>query len=472
MLVPAVAVGRRAPLLPGGSWCRLGARLVTREAPGPTRLARPGRTAVSMCGALSKSSGAVLVRGDSAGDAARIRTRNAHRSVISDVDTVSLRLHRGYLVIQHARWPLDDAFLSLVWLRDHCRSRQCYNHTTFQRQTDIRRLISDAKPLHFNVDATGTTLEIIWQDGHQSEYSLQWLWENSYVGSRHRQLRQDRLWQRCLWDARSPLAPEDLTSVPREALMGGENGVRRLLKGFLTHGVALVSGVTPTVEATQEVVERVGVVQCTMFGGMWDFAADGEHADTAYSRDELQPHTDGTYYSEPPGVQVFHCLRHDGAGGETTLVDGFAGLQRLYDADPAAYRLLSTVPCAAEYRDPARGLHLVGDGPVIAHQHTDSEPAPRHLLRLRFNPYDRAPVRRGEPAQVEAFYRAYSRLTELLWAERQRRGLKLTPGTVLLIDNWRVLHGRAAFSGQRHMCGAYIARSDVMSRARAAGLLV
>ena len=59
--------------------------------------------------------------------------------------------------------------------------------------------------------------------------------------------------------------------------------------------------VEPSPAATRAVVERLGAVQHTMFGGVWEFSADGRHADTAYGRDELLPHTDGTYYSEPPG---------------------------------------------------------------------------------------------------------------------------------------------------------------------------
>ncbi|XP_043190259.1 trimethyllysine dioxygenase, mitochondrial-like [Amphibalanus amphitrite] len=396
--------------------------------------------------------------------------RRRHKNVITGPDAVALRLHRGHLVVQHPRWPVDDAFFSLAWLRDHCRCRHCYDDSTFQRKTDVRQLSSVGNPLQFNVNSTGTVLEIIWHDGHQSEYSMRWLWENSYVGARHREQRQSRLWQRCLWDGRRTSA-EDLTSVVYDSFMSTEEGVRRLMKGFLTHGAAVVTGVAPTPAATQAVVERVGVVQHTMFGGVWEFTANGRHADTAYGRDELLPHTDGTYYSEPPGVQVFHCLAHDGHGGETTLVDGFAALHALHQADPAAYELLSRVPCAGEYRDPSRRLHMVGDGPVIAHR-AGAEPTPESLLRLRFNPYDRAAARRGEPAEVEAFYGAYGRLTELLWDARRRLRLKLRPGTVILIDNWRVLHGRAAFTGRRHMCGAYMARSDVLSRARSVGLLI
>jgi Taurine catabolism dioxygenase TauD, TfdA family len=42
----------------------------------------------------------------------------------------------------------------------------------------------------------------------------------------------------------------------------------------------------------------------------------------------------------------------------------------------------------------------------------------------------------------------------------------LRPGEVLLFDNWRVLHGRAAYQGARRLCGAYLNREDFESRLR------
>lgn len=36
-----------------------------------------------------------------------------------------------------------------------------------------------------------------------------------------------------------------------------------------------------------------------------------------------------------------------------------------------------------------------------------------------------------------------------------------------VIDNQRVLHGRAAFTGNRHLCGAYIGTDDYLARLNA-----
>ena len=46
---------------------------------------------------------------------------------------------------------------------------------------------------------------------------------------------------------------------------------------------------------------------------------------------------------------------------------------------------------------------------------------------------------------------------------------RLAPGEALLFDNWRVLHGRAAYEGKRRLCGAYLNHEDFESRLRLAG---
>ena len=49
--------------------------------------------------------------------------------------------------------------------------------------------------------------------------------------------------------------------------------------------------------------------------------------------------------------------------------------------------------------------------------------------------------------------------------------LKLQPGMVLFINNWRVLHGRAAYTGNRVMTGCYVGRADFLSKAKVLGII-
>jgi len=41
---------------------------------------------------------------------------------------------------------------------------------------------------------------------------------------------------------------------------------------------------------------------------------------------------------------------------------------------------------------------------------------------------------------------------------------QLQPGRPLLFDNWRVLHGRSSFTGNRRMCGGYSMYRGVIMR--------
>jgi len=44
--------------------------------------------------------------------------------------------------------------------------------------------------------------------------------------------------------------------------------------------------------------------------------------------------------------------------------------------------------------------------------------------------------------------------------------VELRPGDMVCFDNWRVLHGRRAFQGERLIAGGYINREDLESALR------
>lgn len=98
-----------------------------------------------------------------------------------------------------------------------------------------------------------------------------------------------------------------------------------LLRTIRTFGIALVRGVPGDTDdkAIEELSLRLaGYLRGTLYGaGMWATSADpdkGEHAyrDSAYSNGALRSHTDCTYFTDPPGLQV---RKH---GGASSLVEG------------------------------------------------------------------------------------------------------------------------------------------------------
>lgn len=89
----------------------------------------------------------------------------------------------------------------------------------------------------------------------------------------------------------------------------------------------------------------------------------------------------------------------------------------------------------------------------------------------RYNIRDRAVLNTIPQSEVGRFYEVYKLFGSEINNKTNEFWLKLHPGCVIFIDNWRVLHGRASYTGKRHLCGCYISRTEWMSKARALRLL-
>jgi trimethyllysine dioxygenase len=113
---------------------------------------------------------------------------------------------------------------------------------------------------------------------------------------------------------------------------GEEKAYKDVLGRLRRDGFAVISGCPTTPKGTGDAIERIGFVRRTMYSdGVWDTAVrptaqdDDTKAkkvmeevksrvtdqystgvvDTAYTNLELYPHTDCTYYRDPPALQVF-----------------------------------------------------------------------------------------------------------------------------------------------------------------------
>lgn len=147
------------------------------------------------------------------------------------------------------------------------------------------------------------------------------------------------------------------------------------------------------------------------------------------------------------------------------LVDGFRAARLLMDRDPKSFQLLCTTRLEQHFIDYANRLNYRShDTPIRFDLHSGD------LEWIRFNPHDRSPSPLAEHLQGPV-YRALACLGRLLEDPDAMLRFKLSPGRLLLIDNWRVLHGRTAFIGRREMCGCYLPRDDWLNRARQVALL-
>jgi hypothetical protein len=322
------------------------------------------------------------------------------------------------------------------------------------------------------------------------------------------------------------------------AAASSPDGVLRAMAALRDYGFVLVTGVPPTLEGTQAACAAIAPPMPSLYSrsGMWltelrppppppapagrqegdataPAAADSSleeegdaspasseaaYNDTAFSCLPLPEHLDGAYFEAPPGLQAFHCLRPDEAGGHSLLVDGFAVAERLRTEAPSTFAFFASHELRFHHTERATHIHqwrrvfeLDDDTGAIA--------------RVTWNNDDRAPLvpRRyagllataaglrggsegasaphppeGEAAVATAPDGAalvrdfYAHLPVLLRALRDPRfqlWLPLRPGSLLLFDNTRVLHGRSAIDPRsgRVLAGCYIAQQDWQGRWRA-----
>lgn len=239
---------------------------------------------------------------------------------------------------------------------------------------------------------------------------------------------------------------------------------------------------TESAEPTERVLEKIAFIRQTHYGGFYDFIPDLAMADTAYTNIALAAHTDTTYFTDPAGLQSFHLLSHidPGAeqsgskslGGQSLLVDGFHAANILKAEDPKAFEILRSVRLPWH----ASGNKGITISPDKLYPVLEVDEVTGQLHRVRWNNDDRGVVPFGGKYSPDEWYDAARKWNEILTRKSIEYWFQLKPGHVLskcieciallflwrtanmhpiVFDNWRVLHGRSAFTGVRRICGGY-----------------
>lgn len=259
------------------------------------------------------------------------------------------------------------------------------------------------------------------------------------------------------------------------AVRHSDSGNLEMMQAVMQHGAIILDNVPPS-EDSSVLLDFAN----NCLGGMqkdpardepnWVIKQKAGAVSVSYAQDtRLNNHTDQSVpaHGIPALLLVINYVEGSGAN---TLVDGYAVAEALRERHPQAFQMLASYGNCQE-RDfvksrvdssqtGTQSMLLATRSPIIQ---TDEQ---GNLIRVQFNEVFRTPST-VPYEKFEAWYQAYLLWNELIHAPEFEVEVPISQGSMLILDNWRVLHGRAGgkSSPNRVIMGGTVVREGFHSKA-------
>ena len=336
------------------------------------------------------------------------------------------------------------------WLRDNCTCAECGTTVTGARFLRLVDIPADVRPEESYLDECGR-VAVLWSaGGHFSLYDPHWLSEHCPERS-----RSDRT-KPVPWDRH---IGESLPCLDHGELADTETAPVLLIENLFRSGFVLIKHVPATDQAVVELAGMLGEIRAQSYAPVFDIWQRDNQDILSNTESALAPHVDEPFRSHPPGLFLLHCLEASPDNeGASLLVDGFMLGKTLKTHDPVSFTTLCEISTPYHRRRDSHFEHYA-EAPVFSLD-TDGE-----ITRFCFAERSAAPLILPEE-MIERIYAARRALLGLAYNPEYQVRIKLSPGDALLIDNYRLMHGREAFRGKRHLRQCNLDRDGVLSRYR------
>ena len=335
----------------------------------------------------------------------------------------------------------SDKFAQLhpLWIRERVSGPSDFDVISRQRLYEHAELSADLKVSEIKTGQSDT-IEVLFSDGYRSQIELNVLAQELGWSHNPETPPEPRSWDAKL-NKRSEFDWHDLNTPER---------MKEMLVSYFTNGYCVMQNTPTERDSLKALARRFGYLRETNFGEIFNVETKPNPSDIAYTDAALASHTDNPYRDPVPGIQFLHCLRNEVNGGLSTLVDGMAIAERLLKESHKQAKVLEDVIVRFRYEGPSAILEHYG--PLIERDHQDIIRHIRLSSRL-----DYVPALSSETLSL--FYAGRRRLHEMSNSSDFQISFPFKPGTLLMMDNYRLLHGRTAFNGKqghRHLQGCYI----------------
>ena len=324
------------------------------------------------------------------------------------------------------------------WLRERVNGDTYIDEGTQQRLFDPTNLQNDIKIE--NIDLSKDFLEVKFNDGTFAKLSL------TNIFKEFSNINDVKHINKVQWDS----SFTDLNNFEFKENFFDNKEMYQALQSFYKFGFVIFKNVPTKNNYIVNFANSIGSIRRTNFGEFFNVKSKPQPNDLAYTSLPLAPHTDNPYRNPVPCIQMLHCIENEVSGGHSTLVDGFTVSEKLKKDYPDYYKILTEIKVRFQFID--QSVVLEDWAKMIQLDENGDFNQVRFSPRLDFVPLI-------DKEKLDLFYAARKKISELYNSENFRIEFKLLPGDLLMMDNYRLLHGRTSYDaneGKRFLQGCYI----------------
>ena len=343
-----------------------------------------------------------------------------------------------------------------TWLRDNALDPKTRDVNNGQRLITLSDIPINISIKSAKLDKTGTNIFLTFlPEKKDVSFSAHWLEAHAYDTKQH----NEKGWTASNLKTWGNDKQKHIPSIDYKTAKSDKTLLLQWLKSLYCYGFAKITGGKIESGALIQIADLFGYVRETNYGKWFEVRSEINAINLAYTNLGLQAHTDNPYRDPVPTIQILYCLENSASGGDSMVVDGFKAAILLKEENPEYFNLLTKYCARFEYHENAK-THLQSRRPMIELS-PDGE-----IIAIRFNNRSAAPITNVPYSDMENYYNAYRKFSDIINDPSMAVNFKLKPGESFVLDNTRVLHSRTAYSGSgnRWLQGCYVDKDGLLSK--------
>mgnify|MGYP001159771746 CR=1 FL=1 len=332
--------------------------------------------------------------------------------------------------------------LQANWLYEHSKDKLIRDAYTNQLLIEAAEI---PKNLKINQAILNKNcLQICFSNKTTHKYAISYLY-NQING-------QKNVTEKFLWDNKNSIIPKyDFLKINDKVLY-------KIMSAVEKYGFCLVKNIPNKRNGLNELMKLIGPVKKTNWGGIADVTSIKKAYDLTMTTRGLENHTDNPYRFPTQGYIFLHCIENAEKGGSNTIADGFKIAEILKKRYRNHYNTLTTFNTFFKYKDDK--AHLEYSCKLIELDDNKKIQQIRYNNRTEVIPY-------ASPLEISRYVEARSKFWELIKNPLNNIKIKQKSGDMLILDNYRVLHGRSEYTEinkRRYFRQGYMDRDIFLSK--------